>query len=87
MNILCEIINQPAKAAAYVRGSEKYPDIRGKVAFYPIGNAVLVRSEIMGLPKNPPRSGAYNIYKHLGHFFKSPYGYSLINAVQIHTAG
>lgn len=51
MNILCEIINQPAKAAAYVRGSEKYPDIRGKVAFYPIGNAVLVRLEIMGLPK------------------------------------
>lgn len=52
MNILCDILNQPAKAAAYIRGSEKYPDIRGKVTFHTIGSAVLVRSEIMGLPKN-----------------------------------
>lgn len=51
MNILCDILNRPAKAAAYIRGSEKYPDIRGRAAFYTMGSAVLVRAEIMGLPK------------------------------------
>lgn len=38
-------------AAAYVRGSEKYPEIAGRILFYPVGNrGVLVVSNVRGLP-------------------------------------
>ena len=58
-NILCNIFNRPANATAFVVGSEKYTDIRGKILFYQLKNSVLVRCEIIGLPikegrcKNP----------------------------------
>lgn len=39
-------------AAAEIRGSSNYPDIRGKILFYNARNGVLVRAEITGLPKN-----------------------------------
>ena len=52
MEKLCNILNQPPKAAAYIKGSEKYPDIFGRAAFYSIGSSVLVRAEITGLPQS-----------------------------------
>ena len=36
---------------ALLRGSEEYPDIRGRVLFYQLESGVLVRAEISGLPK------------------------------------
>lgn len=49
-NILCNIFNRSANAVAFVTGSKDYPDIRGKILFYQLNNAVLVRCEIIGLP-------------------------------------
>lgn len=39
------------KAMAVVRGGEKYPGICGRVVFYSTDSAVIVRAEIVGLPK------------------------------------
>lgn len=39
------------QAEAVIRGSEDYPDIRGKVMFYNARGGMLVRAEITGLPK------------------------------------
>lgn len=47
----CSVFCNRANAAATLRGSEKYPDIRGRVMFYQLPYAVLVRAEIFGLPK------------------------------------
>lgn len=49
-NFLRCIKSRPA-ASAEIRGSEDYPDIRGKVLFYNARGGVLVRAEITGLPK------------------------------------
>ena len=49
---LCEILSGSPKAAAKIHGSNSYPDICGRAAFYSFGNAVLVRAEIMGLPQS-----------------------------------
>ncbi len=51
MNILYNILNRRANAAAHIKGSDKYPNINGTVSFYTFCNAVLVRAEISGLPK------------------------------------
>lgn len=51
MDNLFDMLKQPPEAAAYIKGSRKYPNICGRVLFYTVGNAVLVRSEIMGLPE------------------------------------
>ncbi len=45
------IFRRPADAVALMRGSEEYPDIRGRVLFYQLGDSVLVRTEMWGLPK------------------------------------
>ena len=54
---LCEILSGSPKAAAKIHGSDSYPDICGRAAFYSFGNAVLVRAEIVGkaviIHKNP----------------------------------
>ena len=51
MDNVFDMLKQPPEAAAYIKGSRKYPNICGRVLFYTVGNAVLVRSEIMGLPE------------------------------------
>lgn len=38
-------------ALAVIRGSEKYPHIRGQVLFYKTHDGVIVQTEIIGLPK------------------------------------
>lgn len=48
-NIGC-MLNRPPSAQAAVRGSDKYPDIRGRVLFYQCAGGVMVRAEIAGLP-------------------------------------
>ncbi len=49
-NFLRCIKTRPA-AVAEIKGSEDYPNIRGKVIFYNARGGVLVRAEITGLPK------------------------------------
>lgn len=50
MNILCKILDKHPSAAARVKGSEKYADIDGTVTFYQLDGAVLVQTEVTGLP-------------------------------------
>ncbi len=50
-------------ARAMMKGSEKYPDIRGKVLFFQEKNAVLVQAEIAGLPKNEPGFFGFHIHE------------------------
>lgn len=50
-NNFYSVFRRRADAAAFVNGSEKYPDIRGRVLFYQMREGVIVRAEIMGLPK------------------------------------
>lgn len=38
------------QAAANIVGSEKYDNLRGRVAFYDIGHAILVTTSIFGIP-------------------------------------
>lgn len=40
-----------ADAKAVIKGSEKYPNIKGKVLFYQLCDGVIVRAQICGLPK------------------------------------
>lgn len=49
------LFNREANATAAITGSEKYPDIKGRVWFYQMKNGVIVCTEVNGLPKgNPP---------------------------------
>ncbi|MGN0571706.1 MAG: superoxide dismutase family protein [Candidatus Fimenecus sp.] len=49
-------------AAAYVRGSEVYPDVAGRILFYPAGErGVLVVSNVRGLPISPEKC-SYGIF-------------------------
>lgn len=48
---LCRVLTRRADAAAQIRGSVAYPDIRGTVLFYAVRGGVIVRAEVMGLPK------------------------------------
>ena len=40
------------RAYAHINGSEKYPDIKGMVLFYPYENGTVVVADIGGLPMN-----------------------------------
>ena len=44
------VFRRRANAAAFIKGSEKYPDIRGRVLFYQTRYGVIVCAEIMNLP-------------------------------------
>ena len=48
---LCSVFRRRANAAAFVTGSEKYPNIQGRVLFYQMRDGVIVRAEITGLPR------------------------------------
>ena len=37
-------------ASAELKGSEAYPEIRGKVSFYQVGNKVVVTAAVEGFP-------------------------------------
>lgn len=41
-----------ADAAALIKGSEKYPDICGRVLFYQLRCGVIVRAEVINLPSS-----------------------------------
>lgn len=45
------VMHRRPDAAAWIKGSEKYPDIRGTVMFYAVRSGVLIRTQISGLPE------------------------------------
>lgn len=45
------VFGRPANAVAFINGSSEFSQIKGRVLFYQLQNAVLVRAEITGLPK------------------------------------
>ena len=49
---LIYVMHRRPDAMAQMRGSDKYPELRGTVMFYALRTAVLVRAQITGLP-NP----------------------------------
>lgn len=46
-----EKLKEMPEACANLAGSEKYPDIRGKVEFYGVYGGTVVVAEVFGLPK------------------------------------
>ena len=48
---ICSILRQRPHAVAAMRGSNQYPEIRGRVMFYQMRMGVLVAAEIFGLPR------------------------------------
>lgn len=48
---LYSALRRRANAAALISGSEKYPDIHGVVLFYQLQHGVVIRTEVIGLPK------------------------------------
>lgn len=48
---LTSMLWQLPHAAAMVKGSEKYPEIKGQVRFYQTRQGVLVAAEVTGLPQ------------------------------------
>lgn len=54
---------QPRQAAAYIRGSERYPGIRGTVTFRTVSRGVLVTAEVYGLPD---KNGIFAFHIHSG---------------------
>lgn len=47
------VFRRRANAAAFIKGSEQYPDIRGRVLFYQLHGGVIVRTDVINLPKIP----------------------------------
>ena len=48
--VLLNVLNQPASAAAIIKGDGKHGNISGKVLFYQTPRGVLVAAEVCGLP-------------------------------------
>lgn len=54
-------------AAAYIRGSETYPDVAGRILFFPAGDrGILVVSNVRGLPvsEDPCAHGIFAMHIH-----------------------
>ena len=45
------VLSRRPNAVAIMKGSDKYPEIKGRVLFHQMNDGVLVRAEIIGLPK------------------------------------
>lgn len=61
-NDLNSMLNSRPTAEACISGSNKYPDIKGKVRFHQLCEGVLVHAEICGLPKKDCSIFAFHIH-------------------------
>lgn len=57
------LFGQPMAIAA-IKGSESYPDIHGRIVFYPQQNGTLVSADISGLPET--EDGFFGFHIHEG---------------------
>lgn len=55
---LYSVFRRRADAAAFIAGSEKYPDIHGRVLFYQLRRGVVVHAEMTDLPKRSEKCGS-----------------------------
>lgn len=46
------VFRRRADAVAFINGSEKYPDVQGRVLFYQLQNGVIICAEVIHLPKS-----------------------------------
>lgn len=51
LNEYFSVFKRRADAVAFINGSPDYPKIKGRVLFYQLKNAVMVRADIWDLPK------------------------------------
>lgn len=65
---MLKISNENPVAAARIKGSEAYPDIRGKVYFYEVYGGTVLVAEIYGLPEEleEKHGGFYGFHIHEG---------------------
>lgn len=65
---LCSILNTVPQAIAWVTGSPDFPDISGRVRFYPTNRGILICAEISGLPYLPEAcdSRVFGFHIHAG---------------------
>lgn len=65
---LFSVLGRRAQAAAFIEGSESYPDISGTVQFYQTDQGVIVSAEISGLPHDgtPCRERIFGFHIHKG---------------------
>lgn len=68
LDILWHIFSDVPDATAFIRGSEKYPLVKGVAQFYQQPHGVLVVVEMMGLPSNTEkcRNGIHAMHIHEG---------------------
>lgn len=61
------VLSRKPDAVAYIKGSSKYPTLRGKAEFYAVKGGVIVVSEAFGLPSAAPRPfGVFGYHIHEG---------------------
>lgn len=63
------VFRRRANAAAFIKGSEKYPDIHGRVLFYQLQGGVIIRTEVINLPKTDEacKSPVFAFHIHSGN--------------------
>ena len=61
--LMRKVENSRPMAVAEIFGGEKYPDIRGEVDFYQIGNGVVVVCVLHGLPQTKTNIFAFHIHE------------------------
>ncbi len=65
----CSVFKNPASAVAFLSGSPKYPNVRGRVLFYSVLGGTVVRAEVTGLPRGtkPCESPVFAFHIHSGN--------------------
>lgn len=48
---LYSVFRRRANAVAFINGSEKYPSLHGRVLFYQLRQGVIIRADVINLPK------------------------------------
>ena len=71
-NSFCSVFGSVPAATAFIKGSEKYPKIRGLVTFYNTVGGIIVRSEISGLPQSTDlcKTPIFAFHIHSGNYCK-----------------
>lgn len=68
LDMLWTIFSKAPNATSYIRGSKKYPNIKGVAQFYQLLHGVIMVVEVMGLPvsKESCRMGIHALHIHEG---------------------
>jgi Cu-Zn family superoxide dismutase len=61
---IMQLLRRVPTAAATIKGSSAYPNLRGVVRLYPMGDGTLLTAEVFGLPKT--ETGIFGFHIHAG---------------------